>query len=741
MKKATLLLICIFLIAALTLSSCVTVDSIPDSSGGYADGNTGGSTDGSGDNAGGGSTDNSSDNQGSESSGDGNNQTGGGSGEVEVFPDEEEETVVETSSFYVECLSGTKKCYTYDGTTLTFTAIGEETEYSIYGEMNGNIVIDVGDDYKFTLEMHGFAMSTADINPITVLSGDEVSIKAKKGYENFIYDNRGAIDSADTTLYSAAIYSLVDLELAGKGALTVVSKNNNGIHTKDDLQVKNLTLSVKCVDNALKGNDGVEIENATTTLAATGGDCIKTTNSHINETTGNQKGTVYISGGTHNLYAACDGIDAAYNVLVEDSADSAAVLNIFTDKYSSYSDEVTEVTQSTYYLRYSNNTYRFSVRYCNSSTGEYKWVNASDTYETVSSSSNRPGGSSTYYYYTFEKLSDYDKLAVYMYSADQEQGQADSYYACSSDKTINASYDTVSLSYRQSSLSVSWTSYGSSSNSGGMGGGMQDGNTDKGEYSTKGIKAANEITISSGTVTIKAYDDAIHANNDGGTLENGAEPTGNVTISGGTVTVSSNDDGLHADGNMLISGGTVKVLSSYEGIEGAYITVSDGSVSVISSDDGFNGTVTSGAAITISGGKVYVYAGGDGIDSNSTTSKGAIVFSGGDTVVICTSNGNSAIDSDGGYTQSGGRVIAIMPSGGMSSESTNGNSVGMTTKSSVSLSSGGYATVSVDSVNVVTVKIPSNLTAFVVYLGSSNANISSATSTSESLDANGVYWS
>ncbi len=737
MKKATLLLICTFLIAALTLSSCVTVDSIPDSSGGYTDDNKGDSTNGSSDGTSGGSSDNSSDNHGS---GDNGNQTENNTGgEAEVFPDEEEETVVETNSFYVDCLSGTKNCYTYDGTTLTFTAISEESEYSISGEMNGNIVIDVGDDYKFTLEMHGFVMSTTDINPITVLSGDEVSIKAKKSYENFVYDNREAIDSTDETLYSAAIYSLVDLEFAGKGALTVVSKNNNGIHTKDDLQVKNLTLSVKCVDNALKGNDGVEITNASTTLAATGGDCIKTTNSHINETTGNQKGTVYISGGTHNLYAACDGIDAAYNVLVEDSADSAA-LNIFTDKYSSYSDEVTEVVQSTYYLRYSKNIYKFSVRYYNSSTGEYKWVNASDTYEAVSSSSNNPGGSSTYYYYTFEKLADYDKLAVYMYSSDQEQGQADNYYACSSDKTINASYDTVSLSYRQSSLSVSWTSYGSSS-SGGMGGGMQEGNTDKGEYSTKGIKAANEITINGGRITIKAYDDAIHANNDGGTLENGAEPTGNITINGGTVTVSSNDDGLHADGNMTVSGGAVSVTSSYEGIEGAYITVSSGSVSVISSDDGFNGTSTSGAAITINGGRVYVYAGGDGIDSNSTTSKGAIVFSGGDTVVICTSNGNSAIDSDGGYTQSGGRVIAIMPSGGMSSESTNGTTVGMTTKSSLSVSSGGYVTVSVGSANAVTVKAPSSLTAFVVYLGSSSATISSATSTSEALDANGVYWS
>ena len=43
-----------------------------------------------------------------------------------------------------------------------------------------------------------------------------------------------------------------------------------------------------------------------------------------------------------------------------------------------------------------------------------------------------------------------------------------------------------------------------------MGGGMNDGNSDKGDHSTKGIKAANEVNIYNGTIYIKTYDDAIH---------------------------------------------------------------------------------------------------------------------------------------------------------------------------------------------------------------------------------------
>ncbi len=631
--------------------------------------------------------------------------------------------------FNIVYMSGTQNAYTIADNTITFTEISEETVYAISGSLDGNIVIDVGESYNFELQLIGFTLSSSVECPITILSAKNADIKAKAGTESFIYDNREAVDSTDETQYSASIYALCDLDICGQGSLIIESKNNNGIHTKDDLVVKNLTLSVKCVDNALKGNDSVTLENSKTTLIATQGDCIKTTNSDISTTNSIQRGTISINGGVHNLYSACDAIDASYNVVIDNSATE---LNIYTDKYSEYSEEVTAVADSVYYVRYSSNVYKYSIKYFNSDT-EYEWVNA-EYYTSVA------GTRSTYYYYSFPKKSTYSSFIVYMYSSSQEQGQSDSYYASSESLSHNSSYDTIAFSSRMGSLSTSWTNYTTSS-SGGMGGGMSEGNSDKGDYSTKGIKASNEIIINNGVITIKAYDDAIHANNDV-TLENGETPLGNVTINGGQITVSSNDDGLHADGTMLITDGTVTVKTAYEGIEGAFIKIQGGNVSATSSDDGLNGASTTGYAIEISGGTLYVCTTGDGIDSNSTSTSGGILFSGGNTVVICNSNGNSAIDSEKGYAHTGGRVIAIMTSGGMTSETSNSvQTTGKTVKSSLSLSSGAYLTVSVDSSTVATVKMPYSMTAYVVYLGSSSATISSVSSSSQQLDANGVYWS
>ena len=139
--------------------------------------------------------------------------------------------------------------------------------------------------------------------------------------------------------------------------------------------------------------------------------------------------------------------------------------------------------------------------------------------------------------------------------------------------------------------------------------------------------------------------------------------------------------------------------------------------------------------------KVFdIYCTGDGIDSNSRTAGVGIVFTGGNTVVISNSGMNSALDTENGYTYTAGSVIAMMPQGGMSGEAThcdNFNSVGKSTKTS--LTRDAYLVVGIGDTTA-TVKIPVSLSAVIIVLGDNSPSLKTESSTSVTLDENGVAW-
>lgn len=584
----------------------------------------------------------------------------------------------EANTLKISCSEGTNNCWSIDGQTLTFSGLTADTVCSISGSFNGQIVIDGGDDYKFELEMCGLTLYSGEQNPITILSGDKVTLSAKKETKNYIYDTREAVSDDDETAYSAAVYAKCDLELAGKGELTVISSNNNGIHTKDDLKVKNLTLSVTCEDNALKGNDSVSITGGILTLIAKSGDGIKTKNSDISSK-GNQRGTVTISGGTVNIYAACDGIDAAYDADISGDA----IVNIYTDSYSPYAE-----------ISAGNNTGNENFPSGNDNSGFPSGGNPGMPADIGNSGTDGNGNGGGNF--------------------GGNSGFGGGSFGGNGSFGSNGGFGGGSFG---------GGSFGGGGRPGGQGG-MNDGNSEKGDYSTKGIKADNEIHISGGTITVNSYDDAIHANG-GDALENGETATGNILIGGGTLTLFTKDDGVHADGTLTVSGGKIEITGSYEGLEGTFVAVTGGDISIVSSDDGINATTTSGTGITFEGGTVYIYAGGDGIDSNSRTSYQGILFAGGNITVVSTSGGDSSIDTEQGYTYTGCTVLALCPSNGMGNEAVNcRNFSSIGTKTTLNLSQGQTVNVKVGGNTVASVTMPCRLSALAVYLGSANASFS-----------------
>ena len=100
---------------------------------------------------------------------------------------EKNEEIIETpteveveTDYKITYVSGSKDCYKVEGTTIYFNNISSDTIYSISGSLDGNIVINVSNNYKFELELVGFTLASDSVNPITVLGGKEVQISAKK---------------------------------------------------------------------------------------------------------------------------------------------------------------------------------------------------------------------------------------------------------------------------------------------------------------------------------------------------------------------------------------------------------------------------------------------------------------------------------------------------------------------------------------------------------------------------------
>ena len=601
-------------------------------------------------------------------------------------------------------------------------------EYDLIGELSeGSIIISLGENDDATLNLKGVKLTSTKTNPIYIESGNSVDISAKSETINYINDNR---ISTSLDVIGGAIYSKVDLDIKGKGTLYVTSTYNNGIATTKDLEIKNLILEVNAPNNALKGNDSITIESGTIKAISSSGDALKTENTDISEK-GKQRGCITIIDGTLDLYAACDGIDAAYDCIIE-----GGTINIYTEKYSSYSGDVEVNSTTVMYLRISskvsglNNVSKYSAMFILNDNSTV-WKNG--TY--VSANGKK--------YYKFDVPSNTSYVKFFAYSANQTQGQSTSYIYASDQLSKPTSYDTYYVNSTSSSrLSGSWENY--SSPSGGMGGpgggmapgGMQEGNPNSSAYSCKGIKADNSITINGGTINIKSHDDGIHTNSDV-LLASGSYGSAILTINGGNITIYTDDDGIHSDGNLIVNGGNIIISNSYEGIEGNLINFNDGVVQIKSSDDGINAKST----LYFSGSIVYLDANGDGIDSN-----GNVYMSDGIVIALGPTNGGNGVidygDRNCTFSFTGGLLVAIGCSG-MNAKPTasSGNTVSATTTTAPSVNS--YLTVTSNGKVVAVVKVTKSNQNYRV-LAYNNTDYPSTTisvSSSNSYElVNGLYY-
>ena len=321
-----------------------TGDSQNDNSGGNSGDNSGGNSgDNSGDNSGNNSGDNSGGNGGNSGNGDSGSDGGNGSGSDNGSSntgDEEEDNRNNNDDpredageiTYIH-LKGTSievegKNATVDGTVATITASGV---YEIDGTLNdGQIVVNVDkekDKEMVHIVFNGISITNSKNAPFAIMKAKNARIFTAKGTQNTLTDTANYVfDDPTVNEPNAALYSKDDLKLAGEGTLTVNGNYNDGIASKDDLDINGGTIVVNAKDDGIRGKDSVVIRSGNITVTS-GGDGIKSDNTGAlalntkedEEPYDGVKGYVKIKSGSLTVNTTNgDGIHAISYITIED---------------------------------------------------------------------------------------------------------------------------------------------------------------------------------------------------------------------------------------------------------------------------------------------------------------------------------------------------------------------------------------------------------------------------------------
>lgn len=490
--------------------------------------------------------------------------------------------------------SDTSDGVTQLGSVYTITKAGEYTVAGLLSE--GQLIVDVGDEDEVTIVLNGTSITCSSGSPIYVKNASEVKIKSEENSFNEVIDNRTeATEDSSDDAGNAAIYATCDLKLVGKGALVVTGNYNNGIQSKDDLSIKNVIVKVTAVNNAVKGNDAVDIESGNIIAISAKGDGIKTSNSSISNK-GKQKGIVTITGGNIDIYAACDGIDAAYGVDISGDGN----LNIYTDTYSEYSEEVTSSGSSS-----GTSTSRDSSANKTASANTVSYVAASDTI------ANAPGG-----FGGNKAGSDRPGMPGDFNESGNSSGQSYSTKGIKAESEINISGFTINVCSTDDGIHA---------------------NSDSGVLET-GEDGKGTIVINGGTITISSGDDGMHADkqldvNDGYinivTSYEGLEAM-TINLNGGKIYVYATDDGINA---CTGDGKTSPIIN----VTGGYIDVTTASGDTDGIDSNGNYVQTGGMVLVKGGSSSGNVSGSIDVDGTVTITGGTCVALGG----ICETPVNS----------------------------------------------------------------------------------------------------
>lgn len=486
-----------------------------------------------------------------------------------------------------------------DNSNITISKGGT---YVFSGTLNdGTVLVDVSKEDNVQLVLNGASITSSEYAPIVIKSAKNVFLTVAEGTSNTITDGAEYVyDVQDEVSPNAAIYSKTDLIINGSGTLTVKANYNDGITSKDDLEIISGTLMITAADDGIVGKDSISIRDGQITIASEG-DGMKSSNEEDVA-----KGYIVIDGGSFDIKAGNDGIQAVTQLIINDGD-----FNIVTDGGSANAS--------------TDSSGNVNKEWGNRGGGRGQMPTESGSQEP-----------------TPEMDSGNQEAAPETDSSSQEtvaETESSSAKALKADNAIGIFGGTFNIDSSDDSIHSNGAVRIDA-------GGFQIASGDDGVHSDidmliaggtititksyEGIESQN-ITINDGVIDLVASDDGINiaGGNDSSAVSGrpgqntfaSSSSSGILTINGGDVTVNASGDGLDSNGSIEMNGGNIVVYGPTDSGNGAldydqtfnitggnlYIAGSTGMAQTTSSSSaqasvsvGFTSTVSGGTKVTVS---------------------------------------------------------------------------------------------------------------------------------------------
>jgi len=198
-----------------------------------------------------------------------------------------------------------------DGSVVTIASAGT---YVLTGTLSdGQIVVEAGGDDDVNLILDGVDVTCLTGPALHVVNAGNTTLTLADGSTNTLTDGATYVSvDAESGEPNAAVFSADDLIIEGTGTLVVTANYNNGVQSKDDLDIAGGTMIVNAVNDGIKGKDSITVADADIRITA-GGDGMQSTNEDEAE-----RGIILIASGILDIDAGEDGIQAATDLTILD---------------------------------------------------------------------------------------------------------------------------------------------------------------------------------------------------------------------------------------------------------------------------------------------------------------------------------------------------------------------------------------------------------------------------------------